>query len=216
MLPGTSTQCILEKQPVLLGPFLSSDTYRCRKKICSAIETRLFARLPMRSHGGRSSNATHEEAGIWPHFRLSCQSNRFERAWTLLAHTYKAYDSRQCRADTLRSVSCYTRNEKGVDRRYRSLKRPISDENAAKGQPGADGEEVIDFSCCTSRWRCPRDFLEAQGSGESDPLALGSAPKKDCAAALGIECATRRSRNKVCRSVQESRSAASRKTSATA
>ena len=35
-------------------------------------------------------------------FRALVQSNRFERAWTLLAHTYKAggYDSRQCRADT--------------------------------------------------------------------------------------------------------------------
>ena len=50
---------------------------------------------------------------------------------------------------------------------------------------------------------------------ESDPFSRApprhvSAPKKDCprtevfSGAIGIECATRRSRNKVCRSVQES------------
>ena len=54
-------------------------------------------------------------------FRALVQSNRFERAWTLLAHTYKAEvtDSRQCRADTqlaMIGVSMrVTPNEKGVD-----------------------------------------------------------------------------------------------------
>ena len=42
-----------------------------------------------------SSNATHEEVRnaigqAILSFRALVQSNRFERAWTLLAHTYKA------------------------------------------------------------------------------------------------------------------------------